>query len=229
MNKSFYFQHDYNAANDHKILFLRQQFGIEGYGIYWYIIEQLAQSNGRLPIKIVPVMAMQIQTTPDKVLAVIHNYDLFTIDENHFFSQRLLKQIEFRAELSESGSVGAKKRWDKYRLKQAENSPPISPPNAPAYAKERKGKERKGEFIEDSVSDWSSWGDSIVKGEDHIWEQMRGRKVSQDEMDSFLSVATRNKWTMESQQEFRTSLKGFKDQSGTTSKTGKSKYGLANH
>jgi len=48
---SFYFTHDYNAANDSKILFLRQQLGMEGYGIYWFIIEQLAQSGGYLPIK----------------------------------------------------------------------------------------------------------------------------------------------------------------------------------
>jgi len=127
MNKSYYFQHDYNSANDHKILFLRQQFGIEGYGIYWYVIEQLAQSNGRLPLKIVPVMAMQIQTTHDKVLAVIKNYDLFQIENEEFFSVRLLKQIEFRGELSQAGKDGAIKRWTKYRLNEAKNSPPITP------------------------------------------------------------------------------------------------------
>lgn len=137
MNKSHYFQHDYNAANDHKILFLRQQFGIEGYGIYWYIVEQLAQSDGKLPLKIIPVMAMQIQTTPDKVKAVVMNYELFEIQEEKFFSVRLMKQLEFRKQLSDEGRAGALKRWGN----KAENSPPIGGANA--KGKERKGKERK--------------------------------------------------------------------------------------
>ena len=62
MQKSYYFQHDYNAASDSKILFLRQQLGMEGYGIYWFVLEQLAQAGGFLPLKIIPVLAMQSQT-----------------------------------------------------------------------------------------------------------------------------------------------------------------------
>ncbi len=109
MNKSFYFQHDYNAANDHKILFLRQQLGIEGYGIYFYILEQLAQANGRLPLKILPVLAMQAQTTADKVAAVIKNYDLFILTENEFFSARLMQQIAWRLDAREYGREGGLK------------------------------------------------------------------------------------------------------------------------
>lgn len=137
MNKSQYFQHDYNSANDHKVLFLRQQFGIEGYGIFWYVIEQLAQSGGTLPLKIIPVLAMQIQTTPDKVKAVICNYELFEIQDEKFFSVRLNSQLQFRAKLSKDGRAGALKRWGN----KAKNSPPIGDANA--KGKERKGKERK--------------------------------------------------------------------------------------
>lgn len=57
--------------------------------------------------------------------------------------------------------------------------------------------------------DWLSWGNLIVDGCDQHWEALRGRKVTQAEMDAFLSVATRNKWKMETQGEFRISLKGF--------------------
>jgi len=39
INKSYYFQHDYNAANDEKILYLRSIYGMQGYGLYWYFIE----------------------------------------------------------------------------------------------------------------------------------------------------------------------------------------------
>ena len=139
MNKSFYFQHDYNSANDHKILFLRQQFGIEGFGIFWYVIEQLAQNNGRLPLKIVPVIAMQIQTTADKVNAVIRNYELFEIQDECFFSLRLLKQIEFRNELSEFGKRGGLKSGEIRKIKAVVEAPLEAP------LEQRKGKERKGE------------------------------------------------------------------------------------
>ena len=139
MTKSYYFQHDYNSANDVKILFLRQQLGIEGYGIFWFIIEQLAQAGGYLPLKIIPVLAMQIQTSADKVASVIKNYDLFTVEEPDFFSARLLKQLEFRNQLSEDGKRGALKRWANKQI----DSPPISPPISNPNAKERKEKKRK--------------------------------------------------------------------------------------
>jgi hypothetical protein len=74
----------------------------------------------------------------------------------------------------------------------------------------------------DTYTDWLKWADLIVNGGDHIWEQMRGRKVTKEEMDSFISVAVRNKWTMETQHQFRLSLNGFK--SGTEKKEVKNKY-----
>ena len=43
-----------------------------------------------------------------------------------------------------------------------------------------------------------------------MWEQMRGRKISAEELEEFLSVATRNGWEMKTQQQFRTILKGFR-------------------
>lgn len=70
--------------------------------------------------------------------------------------------------------------------------------------------EGKGEFKTEIFSDWISWGDLIVNENDQHWEALRGRKVSREEMDAFLSVATRNNWKMETQGEFRISLKGFK-------------------
>ena len=137
MDKSYYFQHDYTASQDIKILFLRQQLGIEGYGIYWFIIEQLAISGGVMPMKIIPVLAMQMQTPQDKVLAVIRNYGLFVItSEEDFFSSRLMQQLDYRKFLSESGKAGAKNRWNN----RGAIGEAIGTPNA----KERKErKERK--------------------------------------------------------------------------------------
>lgn len=111
MNKSYWLEHDYNAANDAKILFLRQQLGMEGYGIYWFIVEQLVQAGGKLPLKVIPVLSMQSQTQESKVRAVVEGYELFRIEEEHFFSIRLNRHIDTRKEFSEMGKIGAEKRW----------------------------------------------------------------------------------------------------------------------
>ena len=110
-NKSYYFSHDYNAANDTKVLFLRHQLGMEGYGIYWFIIERLADAGGKLPLELIPVLAMQMQSTDIKVKGVIMQFDLFSINEGEFWSERLNEHLGLRAKLSESGKNGAISRW----------------------------------------------------------------------------------------------------------------------
>ena len=110
-NKSYYFSHDYNAANDTKVLFLRHQLGMEGYGIYWFIIERLADAGGKLPIELIPVLAMQMQSTDIKVKGVIMQFDLFNINEGEFWSERLNDHLGLRAKLSQSGKNGAISRW----------------------------------------------------------------------------------------------------------------------
>ncbi len=110
-SNSYYFSHDYNAANDTKVLFLRHQLGMEGYGIYWYLIEQLANAGGKLPLELIPVLAMQMHCTDVKVNGVLMNFDLFTIDSGEFWSERLQNHLELRLKLSESGKTGANNRW----------------------------------------------------------------------------------------------------------------------
>ena len=110
-SNSYYFSHDYNAANDTKVLFLRHQLGMEGYGIYWYLIEQLANAGGKLPLELIPVLAMQMHCTDVKVNGVLMNFGLFTIDSGEFWSERLQNHLELRLKLSESGKTGANNRW----------------------------------------------------------------------------------------------------------------------
>ena len=108
---SYYFSHDYNSANDTKILFLRHQLGMEGYGIYWFLIERLADAGGKLPIELIPVLAMQMQSTDVKVNGVIMNFDLFKVKSGEFWSERLAEHLNLRLKLSESGKNGAANRW----------------------------------------------------------------------------------------------------------------------
>lgn len=151
-SSTYYFSHDYNAANDTKILFLRHQLGMEGYGIYWYLIEQLANAGGKLPLELIPVLAMQMHCTDVKVNGVLMNFDLFTIESGEFWSHRLQDHLELRLKLSESGKAGANNRWA--------NRGAIGGGNA----KERKGKEIKENinFIDEVQTFKSELGDEYV-------------------------------------------------------------------
>jgi uncharacterized protein YdaU (DUF1376 family) len=139
MNKSYYFSHDYNSANDVKILFLRQQLGMEGYGIYWFLVENLAQAGGILPLNITPVLAMQMQTNEVKVKAVIEEFNLFTIAEDGFFSNRLNDHLKIRISMQEKGKINALKRWNNANT----NGLPNGNPNAKKESKEI----NKGDFL----------------------------------------------------------------------------------
>jgi len=45
MKDAFYFQHDYNARNDEKVLELRSNYGVEGYGLFWMLLESMAETD----------------------------------------------------------------------------------------------------------------------------------------------------------------------------------------
>lgn len=134
-SNSYYFSHDYNASNDTKILFLRHQLGMEGYGIYWFLIERLADAGGKLPIELIPVLAMQMQSTDVKVKGVITKFDLFKIQSGEFWSERLQEHLGLREKLSQSGKNGALNRW--------KNGGPNGGAIGEANAKEIKEKESK--------------------------------------------------------------------------------------
>jgi hypothetical protein len=118
MKESFYFSHDSNARNDVKVLKLRRNLGLEGYGIYWCIIEILRDSPGyTLSMNNIEDISFSLNIENDKVLTVIKNFDLFIIEEENFFSERLLRSMEqykaLKERKSQSGKNGMKKRWSK--------------------------------------------------------------------------------------------------------------------
>lgn len=117
MKDSYYFPHDSNAAGDPKCIVLIEELGLEGYGIFWVLIEHLRdQPEYRAPIRIIPALARRYNTTEGKMNAVINRYDLFQVEEDQFFYSASLRSRMERVDarrkaLSEAGQRGNAKRW----------------------------------------------------------------------------------------------------------------------
>lgn len=115
---AYYFPHDSNAKDDPKCVLLIEQLGMEGYGIYWMLIEILRdQPDYSYPVANIPALARRYNTTVEKVKTVVYNYSLFTVIEDRiFFSESLNRRMaivnEARKQKVDAGRAGALKRWN---------------------------------------------------------------------------------------------------------------------
>lgn len=113
---AFYFSHDSNAKDDPKCVMLIEQLGLEGYGIFWVLIETLRDQPGyKYPLALLPALARRFNTTQDKMRVVVCNYSLFKVSDNDFFfSESLMRRMErmdYKRELSRlAGRASAQKR-----------------------------------------------------------------------------------------------------------------------
>lgn len=117
MKETYYFSHDCNARNDVKILKLRRHLGMEGYGIYWAIIEMLREDpNYTLQIKYIDEIAFSLSVKTEILNSVINDFELFTIDEECFYSERLMRSMEkyqnIKNNKSNAGKKGMNKRYN---------------------------------------------------------------------------------------------------------------------
>jgi hypothetical protein len=130
---TFYFQHDYNARNDEKILELRSIFGAEGYGVYWMLLESMAETlDGKLNLSLIGGLSLGYGVAKGRLSEIVEfcvNVGLFEREMQFFLSKRMVQHKSFRVECSKNGKEGALKRWGGY-----------GDPNS-------KGKERKGKEI----------------------------------------------------------------------------------
>ena len=111
-----YFSHDANAKDDFKIMLLIEELGLEGYGIFWILIETLReQQNYKYPLKLLSVLARKYNTTLAKLEVVVRNYNLFLIEDDCFFyssslNRRMQKMEEVREQIVLSAKIVAQKR-----------------------------------------------------------------------------------------------------------------------
>lgn len=110
--KDNWFAHDYNSANDPKIMILISKFGNEGYGLYWRLIEHLYKCNGYMNKQDLKYIAISFNVEEQKLLDIIQG-GLFVIDDDKVYSNRVLEEINKRQTISDSKRKAIEKRWNK--------------------------------------------------------------------------------------------------------------------
>jgi hypothetical protein len=196
-NNTFYFSHDFNAHNDVKILFLRQQLGMEGYGIYWYLIESLADAGGLLPLKIIPVLSMQMHTNEVKVLAVINEFDLFTVVDDQFLSARLNEHLNKVNNIKQINSEKGKRSGEVRRLTAVEqrlNSELTA--DEQRKGKEIKEKESKEKEIKIDITKSNLFKQPVVPSKDEVWEFFKGASGTKEMAKSFYEKYESTGWML---------------------------------
>lgn len=113
---AYYFPHDSNAKDDPKCVMLIEQLGLEGYGIYWVLIETLReQPTYKYPVSLIPALARRYNTTYEKMKTVVMHYGLFYVDENEFFSVALMDRMQHVDRKRQQAREAINARWAKQK------------------------------------------------------------------------------------------------------------------
>ena len=175
---AYYFSHDSNARNDEKILMLRAEHGMEGYGIYWALIEMMFES-GETALRHDKSKGIALACSLDhieleRVIETCIAEDLFKTDGEFFWSESLRRRKELYQDMKEkraaAGSKGGLSRAErKKEVSLINDEADLNDISSNAQAmlkqnssnalansskgKERKGKESKGKESKEGVGD----------------------------------------------------------------------------
>jgi len=118
MKDAYYFSHDANAQNDEKILELRADYGWEGYGLFWAIIEIMRNQsnyklkhNDRLPKK----LAIQLNVDQEFIKNFIEDcieYELFKKEDGYIYSESLMRRMKKYKKRRDAARKAAEARWN---------------------------------------------------------------------------------------------------------------------
>lgn len=138
-----YFSHDYASRDDEKIRNVMFQFGWEGYGIYWGLVESLYQNDGYMQTHFDRI-AYEMRIEKSMLISIISDFGLFKTHDDLFYSKSVLHRLKLRKGKSMAAKKAAEIRWGKGKQKDANALQTHNDSNA---IKESKGKERKGKNI----------------------------------------------------------------------------------
>ena len=192
MKRDQYIPHEVSMRNTSEVMNLIEKEGMEGYGIYWAVMEYLRTQDDYIgDTKILNSLARQLRIRLPKLKRIMENYGLFCFTENRFSSPKLIevmKPFEDR-----------RARIEAYkRRKEKENSleiSEVSPEKSDIVSFEGKGK-GKGEGKEDTSSPISSSSAEAVEEEKKpiqytpAWEQYVDSLQQEEQWKELMAMRT---------------------------------------
>lgn len=134
-----YFPHYSNARNDEKILSLRMKYGMEGYGIYFAILERLLDSTDYRLSTNYSLIAFDFRVDTGKIKSIVEDFDLFefTDDMKWFYSIRFVEHMNYKDDISKKrAEAGRKGGLQKAKNAESEAKEEQEPSKSLANAKQ---------------------------------------------------------------------------------------------
>jgi len=211
--EAYWFKHDSNAKDDPKCIILIEELGLEGYGIFWVLVETLrAQPDFKAPLRILPAIARRHNTSTEKVKAVIGRYELFEIeDEEFFYSQSLIDRMQpllaKKQALVEAGKKGAEARWGNKNGVANGKANRVANGNK---SREEEKREEKNNYVQ-FVDLWNQVNDCNLRVTDNKREQIRARlrTYSEDELKTSIRNRSKDDWINGEGKKYKTDWNSF--------------------
>lgn len=149
--QTFYFPHDGNARNDDRIIAVRMRHKMEGYGVYFAILERLLESSEYMSVKDYNVIAFDLHVGSDLIKSIVEDFGLFsfTDDGKYFFSNSFNDRMKPLENIREQRRLAGKKSAEK-RAKNNDSSTTVERP-LPKKATEESRVYKEKEIIKEKV------------------------------------------------------------------------------
>jgi hypothetical protein len=170
MKDAYYFSHDSNARNDHKMLQLRCELGWEGYGLFFALLEIMRdEKNYMFPSNAVATLTLCLSIDTallDKFLNTCFSVGLLVDDGENISSQSFISRMEMMDSKRKKRVKAGRAGGNATAMLQQTSSNAVA-----KKGKEKKGKEKKETYSASAGFDifWDLYPRKKDKGKSLIW------------------------------------------------------------
>lgn len=174
---SEYINHKISNRSEYVFRKLIERKGAAAYGVYWYVLEELYESGGRMLFEEIESISNALCVRKDFVASVIKSFSLFQYDSDSFWSDEVIEQIEKRQKLKEKRKEAANKRWVSEKNiivleKEKEvGSSPIVKPTRVNKEKEEEMKSRERIFYKVLIPFVKTYGREMIREFFNYWSE----------------------------------------------------------
>lgn len=214
--EAYYFPHFCNARHDRKIRRLRKELGVEGYGIYFMLLETLREQQDLMyPLEDLDLLAEEFGVSEAKIQVTVSKYDLFEIDESQkFFSPKMLVYLEpyfrMKEQRREAGIRSAEKRKLNDRSTTVEQRKEKE--SKVNEIKEKESKVSFSEMLSPYLLELSDEYDNFYS----YWTEKNNKGKERWEMEKFFDIARRIKTWMTNSTKFKNNGTNNEQKLGTS-------------